>query len=396
MRKYRVRLLAVLGVVAVVAGVAGAGLLVWRGPWWFDGRYLDDKQLKVGSAALVTGFRTAAVQLLAVLGAGIALLFTAFNYRLTRRGQVTDRFTKALERLGSPEMYVRLGGILALEQIVQDAPDQAEHAAQVLNAFIRRQAPAPRPPEAGTFAGGRERITAARRNARKGIPSTPAPTPLPNAPAADVQQALTALTRPTTTHADLHHLHLAGAQLNSADLTHARLQGANLTHAQLQGANLTHAQLLDADLIHADLHAADLTGALLYRANLTGADFYRANLRRLLQANTGTLLGSANLTNTVLHGANLTNTRLDGANLTNTVLHGANLAGALLDGANLTGTDLHGANLTNTDLHRADLRLCRGLTAEQVLSAHLGSETQLPPHIADHPEVIEHIAAARM
>ena len=202
---------------------------------------------------LVTGFRTAVVQLLAVLGAGIALLFTAFNYRLTRRGQVTDRFTKALERLGSPEIYVRLGGILALEQIVQDAPDQADHAAQVLNTFIRHQAPTAQPPNPGTPAGSRERISAARHNARKGAPPTPAPAPLPDPPAGDVQQALTALTRYTTPHTDLRHLHLTGANLTDANLTEAQLDGADLTYAYLGYADLTYARLTNAHLGGADL-----------------------------------------------------------------------------------------------------------------------------------------------
>ncbi|GAA3482103.1 hypothetical protein GCM10018966_066350 [Streptomyces yanii] len=80
-----------LGGAAAVVAVAGTVLLVWRGPWWIDGEYLDRKELRSGSAALVTGFRAAVVQLLAILGASVALLFTAFNYRLTRRGQVTDR-----------------------------------------------------------------------------------------------------------------------------------------------------------------------------------------------------------------------------------------------------------------------------------------------------------------
>ncbi|WP_167458968.1 MULTISPECIES: hypothetical protein [Streptomyces] len=55
---------------------------------------------------------------------------------MSRRGQVTDRFTKALERLGSEARYVRIGGVLALEQIVQGAPEQATHAAQVLGHFV--------------------------------------------------------------------------------------------------------------------------------------------------------------------------------------------------------------------------------------------------------------------
>ncbi|MER5890904.1 hypothetical protein ABT160_44405 [Streptomyces sp. NPDC001941] len=117
-------------------------LLIWQGPRWFDGKYLDDAELRKGSAALVTGLRTSLVALVAALGAGVALLYTARTYRLTRRGQITDRFTKALERLGSDQEYVRIGGILALEQIVQDAPEQAAtDAARVLGHFLRAQAP---------------------------------------------------------------------------------------------------------------------------------------------------------------------------------------------------------------------------------------------------------------
>ncbi|WP_285697430.1 hypothetical protein [Actinomadura sp. NBRC 104412] len=36
---------------------------------------------------------------------------------------------------------MRYGGVLALEQIIQDAPDQATHATQVLVAFVRQRAP---------------------------------------------------------------------------------------------------------------------------------------------------------------------------------------------------------------------------------------------------------------
>ncbi|WP_171064741.1 hypothetical protein [Actinomadura soli] len=40
----------------------------------------------------------------------ISLLYTARNYRLSHRGQVTDRFTKALERLSTEDIDARLGG----------------------------------------------------------------------------------------------------------------------------------------------------------------------------------------------------------------------------------------------------------------------------------------------
>ncbi|MEU0228187.1 hypothetical protein ABZ177_28090 [Streptomyces sp. NPDC006284] len=132
----------------VVAGVllvlVGLPLLLWKGPALLDGKYIDAETLKGGTsaamAALITGLRTSIVAFTAALGAGIALLYTARTYRLTRRGQITERFTKALERLGSNEVYVRIGGILALEQIVRDAPEQAAtDAARVLGHFIRER-----------------------------------------------------------------------------------------------------------------------------------------------------------------------------------------------------------------------------------------------------------------
>ena len=62
---------------------------------------------------------------LLTLGAGLfvagALVFTARNFTLSREGQVTDRYTKAIEQLGSDKLDVRVGGIYALERIARDS-----------------------------------------------------------------------------------------------------------------------------------------------------------------------------------------------------------------------------------------------------------------------------------
>src|SRR5215472_1121211 len=47
---------------------------------------------------------------LALLG---TLYFSARTLRLNRRGQLTERFSKAIEQLGSEALAVRLGGIYA-------------------------------------------------------------------------------------------------------------------------------------------------------------------------------------------------------------------------------------------------------------------------------------------
>ncbi|WP_162468266.1 pentapeptide repeat-containing protein [Streptomyces adustus] len=335
--------------------------LVWRGPYVIDGEYIDRNELAKGSAALVTGLRTAVVAFTAALGAGIALLYTARTYRLTRRGQITDRFTKALERLGSPEIYVRIGGILALEQIVQDAPEQAAtDAARVLGHFIRDRAP---------------KVLDAVK-------------PLTDEPAADVQAALAALTRTESrTHVDsrekldFHGLHLDGADLTHADLTHVDLHGASLAGADLTGAMLTDANLSEATLTDANLSRATLTDANLSQAALAGARLAGATL-------TGTGLAGATLTGADLSGATLTRTILVGATLTGALLSGATLTDVNLSRATLTEASLFMATLTNArldqatfkeaDLRDADLSCSRGLTLEQVTSARTDEDTKLP------------------
>ncbi|WP_405524498.1 pentapeptide repeat-containing protein [Streptomyces canus] len=347
----------------------GLPWLVWRGPYLLDKGYINTATLgeASGSATLITGLRTALVACAAAIGAGVALVYTIRNYRLTRRGQVTDRFTKALERLGSNHRYVRIGGVLALEQIVQDAPEQATHAAQVLGHFVRDRAPArPGPP-----------------NAPDGKPTT-TDTLLPMPLEADVQVALTALTRPKSrTHVDdferlyLGTLHLPGALLDGADLTGAKLVGTNLTDARLFTANLMGADLSQADLTGADLSQADLTGADLSQADLTGANLVGADL-------TGANLREANLTSVNLREAILTGASLVGADLTDAYLAHADLTGADLSQADLTRANLrvanlNGASLPGANLFGANLGTVVGWTTEQVRYASVSAETVLPP-----------------
>ncbi|WP_180357280.1 pentapeptide repeat-containing protein [Streptomyces sp. TLI_146] len=347
----RARLSLLLAGVGVGVFVAVVLVLIWRGPWWVDGEYLSRTGLQDGSAALVTGFRTAIVQLAAVFGAGVALLFTAFNYRLSLRGQVTDRFTKALEHLGSEEMYGRMGGLLALEQIIKDAPDQSFQIVQVLNEFIRQRAPRAE----GTRSSTTDRVAAARRAARQRTLKPRSQAALPSKPEADVQQAITLLVRSmqrgyiSSAVVDLSGLHLAGAILTGADVwSHRGFYIPGIYRADLRRASFSGADLSGANLAHADLFGAELTGANLAEANLTGA----------------------NLFTTKFIGANLAGARLDKARLVKTNFTGADLTGANIVGSDLTFTNFTEANLTEVDLAKADVRYIHldgaiGLSAEQ-------------------------------
>jgi hypothetical protein len=235
------------GVVAVVFTPLTRHLTSWvTGSEW--------SQLDASARAAAVGqFRLAVVQVVAAVGAAIALTYTVRTFRLSRRGQVTDRFTKALERLTSDEAYVRIGGVLAMEQIVQDAPDQGDHAARVLNAFVRRHAP-----------------DAAR--------TTLAAAQLPKRPEEHVQEALRALTAKQPWRIGRRMpVDLAGLHLKGAGLEDAQLRGASLKDAFLVGANLRGAMLKGADFSGADLTGADLSTA----RGLSEAQILQAGCLRL-------------------------------------------------------------------------------------------------------------------
>src|SRR5215208_5616278 len=70
--------------------------------------------------------------------------------RLTEQGQITERFTRAIDQLGAtiddkeskPKLEIRLGGIYALERIAKDSPERDYSTVmEVLTAYARENAP---------------------------------------------------------------------------------------------------------------------------------------------------------------------------------------------------------------------------------------------------------------
>jgi hypothetical protein len=198
----------------------------------------------VGSAKgpLIQTARDAARGRLLTLGAGLfaagALLFTARNFVLSREGQVTDRYTKAIEQLGSDKLDVRIGGIYALERIARDSVKDRPTVIEVLTAFIRE------------YSRDKWPKTGPGRWTRP-----------------DVQAAVTVVGRRPAKH-DFEDRPI---DLYGAILICANLRGANLRGATLRGADLTGADLRDAILVGADLRDVPLRDARLGGADLTGA-----------------------------------------------------------------------------------------------------------------------------
>lgn len=203
---------------------------------------------------------------------------------LTRQGQVAERFTRAVDQLGSQKLEQRLGGIYGLERVAEESTSTRLQVFEVLTAYVRQHARQDPPGDL---------------NPRHRYP----PELVLRAP--DVQAVLTVLGRRTVMAGDPR-----------IDLRETNLRGAELNGARLQGARLDGAELIGARLYGAQLQGATLNWAYLFGARLDGAQ---------------------------LQGANLKDARLNYANLNGAQLQGATLIRAQLGGATLDGVQLQGA-----------------------------------------------------
>ncbi|MFF5654380.1 pentapeptide repeat-containing protein [Streptomyces collinus] len=252
---------------------------------------------------------------LAALGTLAVIVFTWLSiqqvddeHALTREGQVTDRYNAAVTNIGEDSLEVRLGGIYALQRIMEDSPRDQPSIVDVLSTYIRNRA---KKPKQATDASNRE-------------------------PASDIQAALTALGSRDPAHDGTARVDLRATNLSGADLSEADLSQADLSEADLSGAGLHDADLSIADLSNADLSNAGLHGADLSQANLSEADLFNANLSHAD-------LRGAGLPNANLRSANLSDSDLAFADLAYADLSGADLSGAFLSGADLRGAKLPGA-----------------------------------------------------
>jgi uncharacterized protein YjbI with pentapeptide repeats len=271
-----------------------------------------------------------------LLGAGVAYLQFSQQQRAAHDLLISNQVAKGFELLGNKDkdaVVLRLGGIYALEGVMNGSEQYHKPVLEALTAFVREGAKLPTtPPTPGPPAEPPTDIQAAltvigRRSAGQGV----------------VNLTGAGLTRANLTRADLSGANLSGANLTGAGLYGADLTSANLTSAHLNGADLTAAHLSGAHLNGADLIGASLTSASLTSAHLNGADL------------TGAHLSFAHLTGADLTGASLTDAKLTDAGLTHADLTGAHLNGADLNGADLTGAHLSFAHLNGADLTGADL-----------------------------------------
>jgi hypothetical protein len=188
------------------------------------------------------------------------------NLEVTENKQVTERFSKSIEHLGSKEIEIRLGGIYALEQIAIDSVKYHWTIVEILSAFIREKRPLDSTDPVGIDVRA-ALIVIGRRNVNQD-PSNNSIN-LKSVNLGDIEVLCAKLQGVDFSKAILIRSNLSGSSLTCANLSGANLSNAILSRADLRGANLTDTDLSNADLSHADLRMANLSGANLGDANLS-------------------------------------------------------------------------------------------------------------------------------
>jgi uncharacterized protein YjbI with pentapeptide repeats len=288
-----------LSLIASLAGIALASVLLshYVHPATASERFQIVQTIGqfIGGLALVIGLFFTWWNLLATQKAAQDNLINAQQtLSIAQDGQITDRFSKAIEQLGNANAAVRLGGIYALERIAHDSQRDYTIVFEVLTAFVREHARCePTTETTGSY--------------------EPAP--------ADIQAILTTIGRRQPPYGAIEESPIFLAQVK-------------LINLHLERANLTTGIFWDTRFDGSPLVEANLDGA-----RLTGASFLQCNMQRA-----------------TLKGALLSGTKFDRADLTSTAWQGSIIQHASFEGAILDGADFRGVDLSTAQgLHKKQI-----------------------------------------
>jgi uncharacterized protein YjbI with pentapeptide repeats len=230
--------------------------------------------------------RATLAQILGGTVVGIGIYFAWGNLTTAREGQITERFTRAIDQLGNDKLEIRLGGIYALERISNESENDFLPIMEILTAYVRKNVP-------------------------HGIDNPQVPI--------DIQAILTIIGKPdlkfreelngldlqktSLRKANLEKATLIGVNFNESSLYEANIRNSNLTKATLINTTLINADVQNSNLERANLNGAWLMGAKLLNVNLKAADLSYARLSAEINKETVADLEKANLKGTIFKGA---------------------------------------------------------------------------------------------
>lgn len=216
----------------------------------------------------------------------MGLFFTWKTLQVDKEGQITERFTRAIEHLGrmrsdgEPNLEIRLGGIYTLERIAKDSKRDHWQIMEVITAYVRENASWPPRKIQQTNETKEQKAQIQKEVLELG---------------ADIQAILTVLGR------------------RKREYEKKKEEFINLRRTDLRGANLIEAKL---SCIH-----LDCKGILISNSNLKGAHIFDSDLER-------TSFAESQLEGVYIRGTNLKYSNFRDADLSGATLWDVDLRGA--------------------------------------------------------------------
>jgi Pentapeptide repeats (8 copies) len=279
-------------IAAIAVFAVAAGLAVWLIPRRQRARRERSGVSGKDLAELENSSRATLVQLLG--GVALILTFVATwlqisdardaseeTLRLTAAQQEAERFTRAVEQLGSPRPELRLGGIYGLEQVARDSPSRRETVGQLMLAYLKTNHPFDpfREPKESSDLDVQIQIAASTDSS---LCDRAAGAPLPDTQAA--LSVLLAIPRPSRPQLDFTAVDLTAVRANGADFTGAVLRRASLAGAKLSDAVFDDANITgEADLRGACFRDARFRDAYIGLVDAVAADFSGADFSGMRQ-----------------------------------------------------------------------------------------------------------------
>ncbi|MGW0693563.1 pentapeptide repeat-containing protein [Streptomyces sp. NPDC002738] len=249
-----------------------------------------------------------------LIASAIAAVQAYKTFQTQQDTEITDRYTTAVDQLGSKDASVRAAAIFALARIAKDSERDRDNILQVISTFARTNSQRPLPQE--------------KEKRQQEI----------DRPRSDVDAAIIALGRRDmqgeTHRLLLDYIYLPNANLRALHLPKTRFHKANLAGLDATGDN--------TNLRNVDLSQAQLTCAKFSWADMSSSEPQGDDVAKKTNLRFATLIG---------------------ADLRNVDLRGAMMSGAKLDYAHLEGADL---------LHATDLK------PSQLARSFIDKKTRLP------------------
>ena len=153
---------------------------------------------------------------------------TRRQLEISEAGQFTERFTRAVEQMGSNKTAVRLGAVYALERIASNSPSDRRAIIEILSAYIKSYSSQRSSNSEDAPPSNADPQTAINP---QGDDSEQQPSLIPHLRdrAPDIQAAITVLTRDSLAGGkDAPALYLPNVDLRMSDLRRADLSRARL------------------------------------------------------------------------------------------------------------------------------------------------------------------------